>query len=156
MLLLFHTLTRLLTLTPFHRIRKTINPISLFTKQPSNYPDSPPSLLLHFPPSNPLPTQPLSVPIGKQVNTYSSQLPLRTTDTSPRRLDCVRLSPLLSVVFSLALPFLPSYVSFHKIVKATRNQKKLTGRNSSNRYRPFFVSSFFFFLKITTTSTYHI
>lgn len=50
-------------------------------KQPSNYPHSPPLILPYFPPPNPLSIHPFSVPIGKQVNTYSSQLPLKTTDT---------------------------------------------------------------------------
>ena len=48
--------------------------------QPSNYPHSPPPLLLRFPPPNPPPIQPLSVPIGNKVNTYASQQPLKTTD----------------------------------------------------------------------------
>ena len=79
---------------------------------------------------------------GKQVNTYFSQPPLKTNDTSPRRSDCQRLYHLPSVVLALP-PFLPFYVSFHKTVKATRNQNSWRARISLSTYNTDKAFSFF-------------
>lgn len=111
---------------------KTINSISLhrttFTKQPSNYPDSPPPPpLLRFPPPNPLPIQPVSIPIGKQVNTYSSQRPLKTTDAC-RDARTVYVSLPSSLCRSLSRSPLPSFLHL-----LSQNSESKTGTKIADR-----------------------
>lgn len=96
---------------------------SLFTKQPFKSPALSSSSHTTLPS-----TQSSSYPTPLRPNRKAGKHLLfsaasENNSHSPRRLDSVCLSPLLSVVFSLALPFLPFYVPFHKIVKARQEPK---------------------------------
>lgn len=121
MFLLFHTLTLLLTLTYIHLLSKALCITQHSQNNPlTSSPPSPPRLLLRFPRPNPV----HPAPEGKQVNTYSSQLRLKTDTRQDARTVYVSLSSSLS----LSRSPLPSFLRLLSQTSESNTGTKIADR----------------------------